>query len=353
MAHKKILFSVLYAILAAFIAYFGFKYALPVALPFLVSFFIAASVQKAAERFSSRTGVKKKHASLFFGLIFLSAFAFFFFLCISKLWGELSELVSNALEARDDIMGRTQDLLRRAESFILRFFPTAEENAEILRARIELFAEEALKSLISSVSTHIPAFMAKVFSQVPKILFSLGVTLISCIYFCLDYDTVSNAAKKAFTLGGLSSLTKIPHTSFLTVAGYLRALFIMFLITASVLAAGLLILGVKYAWLLAAVTAFIDALPLFGSGAVLLPYAAFLLISGDLRRGAGLLVLWGISALIRQLAEPKIMGKNLGLHPVLNLAAVYVGYSFFGVTGVIFLPITVVIVKNLFPAEER
>ena len=345
MAYKKFLLFVLYAVIAAFFAFFGFKYALPAAFPFLTAFFIAASVQGAAARFSARTGAKKRHVALFLGLFFLFAFGFLFFLCVSKLWGELSELVSGALDAREDIMGRTQDLLRRAESFILRLFPAAEENAEILRARIELVAEEALKSLISAVSTKIPAFMAKVFAAVPKIIFSLGVALISCIYFCL--------VKRTLKRGGLSALIKIPRTSFLTVAKYLRALFIIFLISACVLAVGFLLLGIRYAWLLAVVTAFIDALPLFGSGAIILPFSAFAFISGNLKKGVGLLVLWGISSLIRQLLEPKIMGKNLGVHPLLNLAAVYIGYSFFGVTGVVFLPISVVIIKNLLLPEER
>ena len=92
---------------------------------------------------------------------------------------------------------------------------------------------------------------------------------------------------------------------------------------------------------------------LFGSGAIILPFSAFAFISGNLKKGVGLLVLWGISSLIRQLLEPKIMGKNLGVHPLLNLAAVYIGYSFFGVTGVVFLPISVVIIKNLLLPEER
>jgi len=353
MAQKKFVYFVLYGAFAVLLFYLGFRYALPAVLPFLVAFFIAASVQGISERFSARTGAKKRYVSLFFGMLFFAASGFFLFLCISKLWGELSALVGGALDAREDIMGRTQALLRKVESFVLRLFPAAEGNAEVFRARIELFAEEALKSIISAVSTHIPAFMARVFSEVPKILFSLAVTLISCVYLCLDYDYIRAAAKKITQRGGLPMLAKIPRASFLTIAKYLRALFVIFLMTAAVLAVGFLIIGIKYAWLLAVFAAFIDALPLFGSGAVLLPYAAFMFIAGDFRRGIGLLLLWGAVLLLRQFAEPKIMGKNLGLHPLLNIAAVYIGYSFFGVTGVIFLPITIVILKNLFIPEER
>jgi sporulation integral membrane protein YtvI len=353
MERKNFLYLVLCGAAAVFIFCFCFKYVLSVALPFLIAFFIASSVQGAAGRFSSRTGAGKRVVSLLFGLLFFAAVVFFAFLSVSKLWGELTALAKSALEAREDIMGLTGKLLRRAESFILRFFPSAEGGAEILRAKTELFAEEALRSIVSAVSTKLPAFMGKIFSEVPKILFSIGVTFISCIYFCLDYDMIKTRALKLISRGGSPILTKIPHTSFITIVKYLRAVFIIFIITATALALGFLIIGVEYAWLFAAVAAFIDALPVFGSGALLLPYAAFQLISGNPARGAGVCLLWLAVTLIRQVAEPKIMGKSLGVHPLLNLASVYAGASFFGVTGVIFMPITVVILKNLLLPEER
>ncbi len=353
MARKNFLYFVLCGAATVFIFYFCFKYVLSVALPFLIAFFIAASVQGAAGRFSARTGASKRIVSLFFGILFFAAVGFFAFFCISKLWGELAEIAGNALEAREDIMGITGELLRRAESFILRFFPLAEGGAEILRAKTELFAEEALRSIVSAVSTKLPAFMGKIFSEVPKILFSVGVTFISCIYFCLDYDKIKLCLRNAISHGGSPLIAKIPHTSFITIAKYLRALFIIFIITAAVLTAGFLVIGVEYAWLFAVSAAFIDALPVFGSGVLLLPYAIFQLISGNLKNGIGICMLWLAVTLLRQVAEPKIMGKSLGVHPLLNLASVYVGASFFGVTGVIFMPITVVILKNLLLPEER
>jgi predicted PurR-regulated permease PerM len=70
-------------------------------------------------------------------------------------------------------------------------------------------------------------------------------------------------------------------------------------------------------------------------------------------RALCVLLLWGAAALLRQILEPRVMGRSLGVHPLLNLAAVYAGASLFGATGVIFLPIIVVILKNLLLPEER
>lgn len=352
MARKNFPYLVLCGVSAVFIFYLGFKYILPVALPFLAAFFIAASVQGAAARFSARTGAKKRYVSLFFGLLFFAAVGFFAFLAGKELWEELASLARGELAAREDIMGFTAELLRRAQSLLLRLFPGAESSAEILRERIELFAEEALRSIVSAVSTRLPAFMAGVFASVPKILFSLGTALISCVYLCLDYDYISAAARSLLSRAS-PALARVPHTSFVTIAKYLRALFIMFLLTASVLAVGFLALGVKYAWLLALASAFVDALPVLGSGALLFPYAAYLFISGEAARAVGVLVIWGAVLLLRQLLEPRVMGGSLGVHPLLNLASVYAGASLFGAAGVIFLPLTVVILKNILLPQER
>ena len=105
--------------------------------------------------------------------------------------------------------------------------------------------------------------------------------------------------------------------------------------------------------MLALVTASLDVLPVLGVGTVLVPYALFSMATGDVFRGVGLLVLYGVVTVVRQIAEPHLVGKSLGVHPLLNLASVYAGASFFGVTGVIFMPITVVILKNLLLPEER
>jgi sporulation integral membrane protein YtvI len=353
MESKKIPRLFLYCALAALCFFLGFKYALPAALPFIAAFFIASAARGAAGLFVGRECGAKRCLSLFFGLFFFAAAGFISFLCLSRLWGELSALARGAMDAREEITKETQKFFRALEGLLLRFFPGAEGGADALRARIELFAQEALKSVISEVSTKIPAFMAMAFSAVPKILFSLGITLISCIYLCLDYAYVRARCEKLLSRFGSPVLARVPRTSFFTAAKYLRALFIIFLLTAAVLTVGFLFLGVKYAFALAALTAFIDALPVFGSGAVLLPYAAFLLLSGDFGRGAGFIFLWCALFLLRQLTEPKIMGESLGVHPLVSLAAVYVGASFFGITGVIFLPITVVILKNLLFTEER
>ena len=99
--------------------------------------------------------------------------------------------------------------------------------------------------------------------------------------------------------------------------------------------------------MIAVLVALLDLLPVLGSGAVLLPWSAVAFLSRDVRTGVGMLVLWGVITLVRQIAEPRIVGGSLGLHPLLALAGMYVGFRLFGAVGLVLGPCAIVTGKVL------
>lgn len=128
---------------------------------------------------------------------------------------------------------------------------------------------------------------------------------------------------------------------------WLRAQGILMLITFCELTAGFLLLRVDLALLLAGLVALVDALPIFGTGTILIPWAAFSLLGGNWRLGVGLGVLYGVVTLVRSLLEPKLVGARVGLHPLAALLAMYVGFSAFGVWGLILAPLIAIFLKQL------
>lgn len=108
----------------------------------------------------------------------------------------------------------------------------------------------------------------------------------------------------------------------------------------------------NYALLLAFFTAIIDAVPILGTGTMLIPMSVFNFLSGNMTLGWGLLILYGIAILTRQLCEPKIIGSKLGIHPLLTVFALYTGMKLFGIIGLILGPIAAIFVKNLINAEK-
>ena len=114
---------------------------------------------------------------------------------------------------------------------------------------------------------------------------------------------------------------------------------------------GLSLLRVNYALLVALLVAIVDIFPILGTGTILIPWAVFALVSGNVGLGSGLLILYGVSLIVRQVLEPKIVGNSIGLHPLATLAAVYLGIKFTGFLGIFIGPIVALCIKG-FSGEQ-
>ena len=106
--------------------------------------------------------------------------------------------------------------------------------------------------------------------------------------------------------------------------------------------------NVKYPLLIALITAFVDALPILGSGTILVPWALISALDGDINLGIALVVLWIIMCVIRQFVEPKVVSNKLGIHPIFTLIAMYTGFKLFGIMGLLVGPIALIIIKSIF-----
>ena len=128
--------------------------------------------------------------------------------------------------------------------------------------------------------------------------------------------------------------------------GWLRAQGILMGITFFELLLAFWLLRIRGALGLAALTAFVDALPIFGTGIILAPWALYSLLLGDLGRGIGLLVTWGAVSLVRSCIEAKLLGDQIGLDPLASLAAIYVGWRVWSVWGMLLFPILLVTLRQ-------
>ena len=106
--------------------------------------------------------------------------------------------------------------------------------------------------------------------------------------------------------------------------------------------------NVPYPLLAALAIGFVDALPILGSGTVMVPWAIISAINGDIKLAVGLIILYAIILITRQLLEPKIVSKHIGIHPIFTLIAMYTGFKFIGVLGMLLGPIILIILKNVF-----
>lgn len=128
---------------------------------------------------------------------------------------------------------------------------------------------------------------------------------------------------------------------------WLKAQGKLMLITFLVLTAGFLIIGIRYPLLFGLLIAFLDALPVLGSGVILIPWSMVQFLAGNTFWGVGLLCIYGAAALTRTALEPRMLGKQMGLDPLVTLLALYTGYRFFGIFGMILFPMGAMFIKQI------
>ena len=138
-----------------------------------------------------------------------------------------------------------------------------------------------------------------------------------------------------------------------TLGGYLKAEATLVLISFIISLIGLYILqftgfNISYPLLMALFIGFVDALPILGSGTVMVPWAAISAINGDFNLGIAIIVLLIIMSVARQVLEPKLVSKNIGVHPIFTLIAMYTGFKIMGIMGLLIGPIVLIIFKNIF-----
>lgn len=124
-------------------------------------------------------------------------------------------------------------------------------------------------------------------------------------------------------------------------------------VTFLILFLGFLLLRIRFSLLLGLGIALLDALPIFGTGTVLIPWGLLSMLSGDIHLGIGLMILYGAAALSRNVLEPKILGAQMGVSPLLTLLSIYVGYRLSGVLGMILLPILTMLGAEIMEARKK
>lgn len=192
-------------------------------------------------------------------------------------------------------------------------------------------------------------------SSLPGLILSFVVLVTATFYMCADVAGINSFIAGLFPPEKREKLFAAKKRSAADAGRYIRAYLLILFITFAQLLTGFLILKIPYALTLAAVIALIDILPVLGVGTVLIPWAGILLIRGQTYTGVGILLLFAIIWLARQIIEPKIVGHSMGVHPLITLAAMYTGFTMLGVSGLFIFPIAAMLIKNAVSAlrEEQ
>ncbi len=329
--------------LGAVALYLILRYVFPVFLPFLLAYALSLIIRPIAKKLSSVIHLPQKPIACILLLILLLGGAYLFWTISVRLFTEAGELVRQLLSdgILTDVMESVQN---RLSSFSQRLGWDVWGNRENLNQTMT----DLLHSALSSLASRLPDLLASLASALPAFFLLVVITLIAGFYLCMDGERITSNIVQVFPRSVQMRLSAFKRTVSDVCKRYLRAYLYLFLLTFFLLLIGLLILGVKYALLLSFLIALADLLPVIGVGSIMIPWGLILLLQKNYYIGFGLLILYLIISLVRQIAEPRIIGKSLGLHPLLALLASYAGLTLFGFWGMLFSPIAAILIKVVF-----
>lgn len=354
-----------YAFLIA-LFYLFMKYAFGLVSPFIIAVLIAMILQKPISAISQKTKIKKGIVGAVSVLLIISVIITAVVLVGYRLFVEFRGLGEYLMDVLSDL----PQLIKTAEAWLfekIRILPdslekTITDAVSGIVDNILLATEE--KEAASAPSMDIGGFDLSIITtplggllstamQIPTIAASILIGIIACFFITCDYDGFTKMIKNNISEEHCQSISKTKRLLGDILGKMIKSYATLIFITFCEVSIGLNILkliGVYdggYIIAVSVVTAIVDILPVLGTGTILIPWAVYNLFTGNIGLGIGLIVLYAVITVVRQILEPRLVSMNVGIHPVVTLFGMYLGVRLFGVFGIFILPITFFLIKAL------
>lgn len=339
--HLRFLLRLFYLLFGIAVFYICYKYLVPWLLPFLISFVVACIIQKPVRALRDKLHIPHKLACILmvfftYGVVGAAAFGVIYWF-ISELTGFISTLPALLAEVPNKLEAAYANLSQYLTRFsFIRLDGSASMGSLLEKLSGSLLNLSALFGTVKDV-----AF------SIPNVLIFIIALFVGAYYFTSDFDNIRAFILAQFPDKVRESTHRLIEHLLHTLGRWCKAVGIMMLITFVELLIGFLLMKLDYASILAVLVAIVDALPVFGVGTVLIPWAVYCLITGAFLRALYLTLLYIVIVIVRNALEPKIVGHHIGLNPLLMLICLYLGYVTLGFIGMFVLPVLLIAVERL------
>ena len=341
---KRFLIQAAFYAVAAALLYVGLKYLLPILMPFLLAFLIVWLLRKPACAVASRLHLREKPVQL----IFLLLFYVLLFGLVSLAGMRLVALLKGWIPQlpalyRDELLPALKVLAQFIEDTVARFDPSVVSVVDSAFSAMSANIETGLLSL----SGWVMSFASGVVIWVPSFIIQTVLTITSSFFLANDYNRVM-----AFIYGIMPAKVKtrvrdIWHKLAGSLWIYIRSYTLLLIVTFAELLIGLSLMKIPYAGLIAAGIAIFDLMPILGTGGVLIPWTVIAVVVGEYGMALGVAALYIVITIVRNSLEPKLVGKQIGLHPLATLIALFVGSQLFGLVGLFAFPVALSVIVQL------
>lgn len=314
--------------------------------PVIIGWLIAQMANPLVRFLEKHLHIIRKHSSfgIIFGTIFLIVLACYYaFLLLWRESGRLAERLPVYYQALVQGLDKIAENLQGVSS---KMPPDTREQIAELTEHFTTY----LGQIVSSLGGGTVEAAGNAAKNIPSLLVSFLFVLLFAYFFIAQRERIHRVAGTMIPESTRQQLSMVWEKLKYAVGGYFRAQFKIMGIVGLILAAGLLLMRIDYAILLAALIALMDFLPMLGTGTVLLPWALFCALSDALPRAAGLLILYAVTQVTRQLIQPKMVGDSVGIDTLTTLFLLFIGYRLAGLIGMIVAVPTGLILIQLYEA---
>ncbi len=325
------------------------KFLFPIGFPFLIGWLLSRLSQSAVTRITKRTNLPHGLVSFIAMSVLSIGIVLLFWLFGRLLFGKLEELGKQIPR----LLSSLEKPLENIRNTLLRFAEKLPESTAVATSQWVERLFDGGSGLMDSASQWLLGLAAKILAWIPELALFLITTVLSAYFFAAEAPTIYAFFHKHLPEKWRETTRTVTQRLKSALGGYFKAQFRLSLVTFAITAIGLLILRRHNAILTAAVVALVDALPVFGSGTILLPWAIICLFGENTAIGIGLVVIYAIATISRTVLEPRFIGKQIGLSPLLTLLALYGGYRLFGVLGMILVPVAAIALKQFYDLMEK
>lgn len=341
---RKFIINAVFCFLIFFIIWAVITYVFPVMVPFILAFLIASFLQIPIRRVY-KDDIKGKRV---FSVLLCIAFYVIIFLFLGVVGMKVVDSISGFLEFvpvfyQQKIVPMVANILDDLKQAISASDSIIIENID---ATFEKYIDR-----IGNVIAEIPMSAVKTISGsivgIPGYIVKIVLTIVSTFFFVVDYDRIINFVETCIPEKKYETFMHMKEYIKDTVLVFLRSYTLLFFLTFAELVIGFKLIGIPYAPVIGLAVAIFDILPILGTGGILLPWAVILILMKEVPMCIGMFVLYVVITIIRNTLEPRIVGTQIGLHPLATLISMYLGLKLFGIIGLFLFPVSLAVLAGM------
>lgn len=314
-------------------------------VPFIIAFILSSLIEPLVDFMERKVKIPRKVGSLVSLLLVISILGTILGLLISRLVKEIVNVYNQINEIFGSLQLFFEAIIEKVNSIYISLPKTISDTLEKYINDAASNAQELLKPIVTGIT----GFTL----SLPQALVFLVVTLLATYFMTSDRNKINSFLDKQIPMHWMEKTRSVINKLFSALFGWLRAQLILMTVTFTEMTIAFFVMRIENGLLLALIIAIVDALPVFGVGSILIPWGIVEIFTANYQRGFSLLLLYVIVVVIRQLIEPKIIGKQIGIHPLLTLFSMYLGLQFFGIPGMVFGPVLVVVINSILSAVGK